>query len=247
MSLEPCEAEASAEPVPGPALFPVDLARLAHAHGAAGHQLQRGGEGAVLGLLHPLGQRGLRVPRLHRHRLLEDDGPGVHLLLQHTRQGRAGTEGTPGVPRGAGGNRGLGWWDGESTGWGEQGLAVVGKGSERAGGRQNSRTATILSQKSSGMGGAGLGRTSSQRGNEPRAAQSQDRSSLEHCWGRALQGRGCSSAAATQRNTKSWQREKNAVFPSIGKSDSILFFQGKAKMLRQIPAAEGEESQRRDL
>lgn len=65
-----------------PALFPADLARLAHAHGAAGHQLQRGGEGAVLGLLDTLGQRGLRVPQLHGHGLLEDDGPGIHLLLQ---------------------------------------------------------------------------------------------------------------------------------------------------------------------
>ena len=64
--------------------LPHAAAVLAEHDGAAGHQLQSGGEGAVLRLPDSVAQTLLGVAAQHGHGLLRDDGSCVHLFL--TRQ-----------------------------------------------------------------------------------------------------------------------------------------------------------------
>lgn len=196
------------------ALFPVDLARLAHAHGAAGHELQGGGEGPVLGLLHPLRQRGLRVPHLHRHSLLEDDGPGIHLLLQRQQPevgGGTGGKGPRDPPAASGicgvrGNWDLGWWERAEQVLGLT-LAWEGfRGKEEGGrtpGSNNPAPESPVSQGQEGLGWAGQDEDVQSRGGmSPGLAQSRDRDRAElplaPCWGRSLLGRGCFSREKSQ-------------------------------------------------
>jgi hypothetical protein len=64
---------------------PGDGAARGEAQAAGGEQAQRAREGAVLGQVDALAQRGLVVAHEHRHALLRDDRARVHALLRTPR------------------------------------------------------------------------------------------------------------------------------------------------------------------